>query len=435
MTIQMRALLLVAVLGLSAGCSDTTELGLSLVEQERSDLLFTDTLTMDMAVVETMPFSTISPSRWLCGAYEDPVFGKAQAGVYFNFRIPTTNVVFPTSTVDSLVLTVVYDTVGHYGSALQQPNAQTWEAYEMDAAIDINTTYRSNSTFALKAQPLAQNIVFTPNYRDSIDIDTTRLPAHLRIRLDNAFAETLLEPTQSDAYTTNNNFKSYFKGIHLRPVDGAGNDAIIRFLPKSAHTKLTLYYTDLSGASPVAKSFSYLVDTDAEAVVTTSHDYTGTDILSNNPADSFVYLQGMNGVGVRVQFPTLANLGRIVVNKAEIQLQSPFVEDSTRPIPPQIVAAEKLDTTYELADDVITSLRRTGNYALFGGSRQNVTQSLFRYRLNVSQYMQRIADGEVADNSLYIQAVTVLEPYRLIFANQRHSFYTAKLLLTYTKID
>ncbi len=435
MNIQMRALLLLAVLGFSAGCSDTTELGLSLVEQERSNVLFTDTLTMDMSVVETMPFSTTSPSRWLCGAYEDPVFGTSQAGFYCNFRVPTTNVVFPTATVDSLVLTLVYDTLGHYGSILTQPNAQTWEVFELSEAMSASATYRSNATFALKSQPLADNVVFTPNYKDSVQIDTTRLPAHLRIRLDDNFAQTLLTPTQSDAYTTNNNFKTYFKGIYIRPVAGAANDAIVRFLPKSAHTKLTLYYTDRSGTTPIAKTFSFLTDTDAESVVNTTHDYTGTEVLSNNPTDSLVYLQGMNGVGIRLQFPTLPNLGRIVVNKAEIQLQSPFSEDSTRPIPPQLVAAEKLDTTYELADDIITSLQRTGTYILFGGSRQTMTQSLFRYRLNVSEYFQRIADGAIADSSMYIQAVTVLEPYRLILTNQRHSSYTAKLLLTYTKID
>lgn len=417
-----------------AACSDTTELGLTLVEQERSDIVYTDTLTLAMSTDTTAPFQTSSASRWLCGEYMDPEFGYLGAGFYCNFRIPTTNITFPTATVDSLVLTLTYDTLGHYGSILGTPTMQNWEILELDELITPDQSYKSNATFATKTSPLA-TFSFTPNYQDSILIDTVRVAPHLRIHLDPAFAQTLLTPPTADVYTTNNNFKSFFKGIFVRPVAGSSNDAIVRFFAKGSQTKLTLYYTDNSGSTPVAKSFSYLTDEDAESVVSLRHNYSGTQVLNNNSADTLVYVQGANGVSAKLTFPTLPNLGRIVVNKAELVFQSPFTAPTEFPSPLQLVAAEVEDTTYVLVDDLLSSLQRTGTYQVFGGARQTVSTNLVTYTMNVSQFLQRIVDGDVEGNALYIQAVTVLEPFRVALANQNSSAFKAKLYLTYTKID
>jgi hypothetical protein len=435
MTLLSRLPLLFFGFGLLAACSDTTELGLSLVEQERSDIVFSDTFQLDMTTVATAPFKTSSASRWLCGAYNDPIFGETEAGFYCNFRIPTTNISFPNATFDSLVLTLAYDTLGHYGSVLGTPTIQSWQVLELNADITPNTTYKSDATFATKTTPLA-DFTFTPAYRDTVLIDTNRLTPHLRIRLDNAFGATLLNPPTADIYTTNNNFKSFFKGIFVRATGGsANNDCIVRFLPKSTQTKLTLYYTDNTSGSPVAKSFSYLTDEDAESVVATNHNYLPTSVLNNNPTDTLVYVQGANGVSAKVKFPFLPSLGKIVINKAELIFQSPFAAVVDFPTPLQLVAAEKVDTAYILIDDLLTSLQRTGTYSIFDGARQNVSTDLVSYRMNISQYLQRVADGEVTDSAMYIQAVTVLEPFRIALANQNSTAFKAKLSLTYTKID
>jgi hypothetical protein len=421
--------------GLLAACSDTTELGLSLVEQERSNIIFSDTFNLDMSTTVTAPFKTSSASRWLCGAYDDAIFGETQTGFYCNFRIPTTNISFPNTTFDSLVLTLAYDTLGHYGSILGTPTVQSWQVLELDADILPNTSYKSDAIFATKATPLA-DFTFTPAYRDTVQIDTSRLAPHLRIRLDNAFGATLLNPPTADVYTTNNNFKSFFKGIAVRANGGsANNDCIVRFLPKSTQTTLTLYYTDNSTGTPVAKKFSYLTDEDAESVVATSHNYSATAVLDNNPTDTLVYVQGANGVSAKVKFPFLPGLGKIVINKAELIFQSPFAAVADFPTPLQLVAAEKVDTAYILIDDLLTSLQRTGTYQIFDGARQNVSTDLVSYKMNISQYLQRIADGEVTDSAMYIQAVTVLEPFRIALANQNSTAFKAKLSLTYTKID
>lgn len=422
------------VLFSAASCSDTTELGLSLVEQEQSNIIYSDTLSLLMRTQTTEPFKTSSASRWLAGEYIDPVFGEVNAGFYANFRIPTTNISFPNCTVDSLVLSLTYDTLGHYGSILATPTAQNWEVLELSEAMESDVDYKANASFATKPTALA-TLSFTPNFRDTVLIDTQRLAPHLRIRLDNSFAETLLNPTTTDAYTTNNNFKSYFKGVLVRPQAGGSNDCLIRFMAKGTQTKLTLYYTDNSTGSPVKKSFSYLTDEDAESVVALRHDYTGTVVLDNNPTDTLAYLQGANGVSIKVMFPTLANLGKIVVNKAELIFQSPFVAQTEYPSSIQLVAAEKEDTTYVLIDDLLTSLQRTSTYQLFDGTRQTVSTDLHTYKMNISQYFQAIVDNEIPDSALYLQAVTALEPFRVALVNQNGTAFKAKLYLTYTKID
>lgn len=437
--------LLLAVI-MTAGCSKPSELGLTLVEQEQSSILFTDSIGLTLQTVTTPTQNTLNAVRLLIGEYDDPVFGKTTSSAYLNFSLPSTNVSFPNTTYDSLVLSLEYDTTGHYGEILTNPTNQDWEVYRMESSIEINTDYKSDASFST-GQLLSTGLNFYPNFRDSIQIQedgaTKFRAAQLRIRLDDAFGQELLSPSDPNIYGSNENFKNFFKGLLIKPATGTTNNSIIRFRASSndIYTRLTLYYTetetDSNGVvSNVPKTYVYSAASDAESVIGIQHDYTASTILNNNPTDTIVYVQGADGVGVSIDFSDLLNLGSVSVNKAELYVYPIDGDPDDFPIPSQLVCKYDVgDGSLDFIDDVYTSFSRLGTYDLFGGILNKQDTSNIYYRMNISEYLQRVVNAETSDNKLYLQTVAVIDPSRVRLGNHNSARYASKLFLTYTKLQ
>ena len=90
-----------------------------------------------------------------------------------------------------------------------------------------------------------------------------------------------------------------------------------------------------------------------------------------------------------------------------------------------------------MVDDLQTSFRRlgVGNYTLFGGKMAADNANLYSYKMNISQFFQKIVDNEIADSSVYLQTLTILEPQQLSIGNPQAQTIKPQLRLTYTKID
>ncbi|MCH2042613.1 MAG: DUF4270 domain-containing protein [Saprospiraceae bacterium] len=437
--------LLLAVI-MTTGCSKPSELGLTLVEQEQSSILFTDSIGLTLQTVTTPTQNTLNEVRLLIGEYDDPIFGKTTSSAYLNFSLPSTNVSFPNTTYDSLVLSLEFDTTGHYGEVLSNPTNQTWEVYRMESSIEINTDYNSDATFST-GQLLGSGFSFYPNYSDSIQIEedgSSKLrAAQLRIRLDDNFGQELLNPTDPNIYSSNENFKNFFKGLLIQPVANANNNSLLRFRSSSndIYTRLTLYYseteTDSNGVvNSVPKTYVYSSASDAESVIGIQHDYTTSNILDNNTTDTIVYVQGADGVGVSIDFSSLLDLGSISVNKAELYVYPVDGDTDEFPIPSQLVCKYELaDGSLDFIDDIYTSFSRLGTYDLFGGILDKQDSNNNFYKMNISEYLQRVVNAETSNNKLYLQTVAVIDPSRVRLGNHNSTKYNSKLFLTYTKLQ
>ena len=174
---------------------------------------------------------------------------------------------------------------------------QTWEVYRVTESIVPEQDYYSDKNFALG--DLLATHSFVPQIYDSISVQGVLRKPHLRIKLDDALGQELLNPA-SNIYENNTVFKDFLKGVCIKSKAGAPNSAIIRFLPNASLTKLTLYYRD---SSNVSRTYDYLSDGDSESVLSFAQNYNGTRVLENNQSDTIVYLQGMNGVSTRLEFP------------------------------------------------------------------------------------------------------------------------------------
>lgn len=417
-------------------CSKSGDLGLSLIEESQADILYTDTLMLDMETVLTLPMESMQRARLVVGAMQDPIFGYSESALNMNFRITSTNVDFGNASLDSIVLSMVYDSAGHAGAIRTDPNArQTWQIYRLEESIRNNTIYFSDKEFATGSL-LADNIEFSPNFTDSIEINGVLMPPHLRVQLDPSLGQELLNPP-AETYTSNNNFKEFFKGIRIQIQDPSSNNSLIRFQQRNRNTKITLYYTETDGnGNSVQREFDLLTDEDSETMLAIKNDYNGTAVLNNAPTDSLLYTQGLNGLSAAIRFPSLENLGNILVNKAELLLYTIEPESDAFPRIKQLVGTSYNPSSgsYELISDVSNSLLRGSSYEISGGTLQQPSGESF-YRLNLSLYMQDLLRGRISDNTLYLQTATINTLERVVLANHRHPSKAAILLLTYTRID
>lgn len=431
------------------GCSKSSELGLSLVEQELTDIIYTDTLSLELSTVPAIKTAMYIPgserSQMIVGAYTDPIFGEASASAYINFRLPRTNPSFDNCVFDSLVMSLAYESFGHYGSIKgDNTTPQTWDVLQMSSPI-LEQNYDSDATFST-SRVLKSNATFIPQFRDSVINGTETLAPHVRIRLDNLggtdLGDDFLNPTDPTVYNSNTDFKSWFNGVYIRPTSGANNTSIVRLRAKDELTKLILHYTDNSSGTPEAKTFEFLTDEDSESISTFEHNYAGTAILNNNPLDTFVSLQGMDGVHTKIAFPTIANLGNVIINKAELVLTLRDTGTTEYSEPLQILAKSKTATNeLELIDDVVSSIVQSqgvSSSVLFGGilERDPFSTDRFLYRLYISEYMQGLVEGNAFENAIYLTTPSALDAERIQLVNTKGSVTNrAKLYLTYTKIN
>ncbi len=425
------------------GCSKSSEIGLSLVEQEQSDILYTDTTTIILTTQDADRVETSNRTIMACGSYTDVEWGESVASVFMNFRINNTGAVFPNSVFDSLVLSLAYQDFGHYGELrTNKPAAvtQNWEIARVLEDIEEGTVYESDKIFMTDGNLLKSNFQFNPNDTADVIVNGTTLAPHLRIRLDDQagidLGEIFLDPVSTgvDIYESNTNFKDWFKGIQIRPSSSNPSDgSIIRFKSKDDLTKLTLHYTDTSNGGSVAKVFEFLTNEDAEVVSSFAHTHP-VGLTDNLVTDTVVYVQGLDGLHTKIAFPFVGELGNVIINKAELVIPVADTGTNDYPEPIQLLAKIKdLGGNLVAIDDVITSINRAQSYFLFGGVLEDTGNGNFVYRMYISEEMQALANGTTLEPAIYITLPSALDPERVQLMNEK-GMNGAKLYLTYTKI-
>ncbi len=437
---------------LASSCNDPTELGSELVEEDFSNIVFTDTVevrtltTLQDSIFTYTQVVANQPSTYLCGYLDDPIFGKSKADLYFNF-IPSTNstlsnIDFTDATFDSLVLSLGYNDFVTYGDTLLPQNLRVFRlAEEMPFDVDF---YYSDDNFEVMEPAIGEKLDFLPMpttayvVNDSVSVNpriTIPLSSDLGMELmptDTMLARVLYENTAS--------FQAQFKGLKISPDENNSN--ILGFNWKSSLTYLRLYYTQ----NEVAKSFTYNVENLSTKFNEFNHDPSGSvsETFINDPvlSDSLVFVQGMSGYNVKVDFPDIQNLGNVVVNKAELEITfADLLEDDTTVYshPDRLVlTALNSDGNYYVIEDVANAIILQ-DIDLYGGTparEESGNQTLIKYRLGISNYLQNIIDDNLGgDNSVYIQVYLKNQlAQRGVFYGAGHSQYPLKLNLTYTKL-
>ncbi len=242
------ALLLFIFLG-SACENDPDEIGVGIQpDTDRLSIFTTDTFTINSYSVFVDSVRTDETSRTMLGSYFDPVFGVSTSSLALQLHLSSTSVELGDSPVlDSMVMTLDYASVALQGNEQMYAygdttTPQTFRIYELDEDIYLDSVYYSNYEVARKSEEIG-SINFEPRPTDSVMVDTSKLEAFLRIKMEDSFVQKFRDASEND-FASLDDFLDFLKGIYIQPDDVSTGGAILFFNLGSVNSRLTLYYSN-----------------------------------------------------------------------------------------------------------------------------------------------------------------------------------------------
>ncbi|MBA3970583.1 MAG: DUF4270 domain-containing protein [Bacteroidetes bacterium] len=430
-------------------CDESNVVGLDV--QPEGDLLnvgYQDTTTVRTRTVKGDSLITdetlITTGIGLIGKYVDPVFGTATASMYTQMRLPSniSSTSFGTLPIcDSIVLSLVYEGTA-YGK--KDRANQKISVYQLSQPMTTSATYYSNSTLSKNTNDLvAGSGIFTPRPTEKIVLFGDTVKAQLRVPLDNAFGQLLLNSQLSGNLATNTAFQNFFNGMYITTentttaslLPDKGN--ILHF--KMGESLMTVYYHNSNPINNDSLKYDFSLgsiarfnhyDLDYSAANPGITTQLATPTLTDN---AVVYVQSMGGTKTKIDFPFLEHWldsAAISINKAElvISVDTTMFKADTFAIPNAFILFGINDdgTTYAIPDAF-----EGPNY--FGGTANTGT---LQYRFNIARYIQQILNGDRNNNGLYLLASNgaVFGNRVILSGGSTSAVRPMKLNITYTKL-
>ncbi len=329
----------------------------------------------------------------LLGSYVDPVFGRYNAEIYTQFRLEGLNPDFGdinTIVVDSFVLAMKY--VNIYGTS----GPQTFEVYELGTDLHLDSTYYSFTTIPHAnmvnlIQPGKETVEVDPNAITVVGNDT--LSSQLRLHLSTSKGKSLLIEAMSgsNTFATNEDFLTYFKGLHIRTNNigqSSGDGAVGYFSLNDPASKLILYYTQ----GGEQKTFSFLINSSCADFnhVDIDNTMTAVETVNNDTISGQVqfYAQSYGSRAV-VQIPGISNIpSTAVIHSAVLELPVAYQTGNAFSPGFDISVATRL---VEGSTDLY-SVNTTGTFS-------SATKS---FRMDLRAYVQAIVNKEVPNSGLIL---------------------------------
>lgn len=428
-------------------CNDPTTLGSELLEEDRTQLSFFDTITMEAVMEPGSPVlitSTLnSYPAYLFGKMSDPIFGTSTAEIFMQLQPFEGDIPFLGNgyVIDSVVLALPYSTNYYYG--------RTADFFDlvvrpMPEVVSSASNYLSDTTFASEDIPLATaryrpafDSVSYINYFGSTRGDTAEANM-LRIPLNNRLASEILT-LDSATLVDEQAFLTAFPGIHIKPTSTKAG--IAAFDIDNPLTGIFIYYH----IDEVFYQYQLRINTGVLRHSYLNNDVSGTiieEVLNSNrpeEAQDVFFTQGMAGPLFRIDFPHLDQLNNknFVLNKAELEMRIGSLPGDSSNV---FLPAEQLILTYKneagqqvLIDDVLFSSNLENQ---FGGVIIDAPgDEPDIYRMNLGTYLQQAIDG-VVPSSLYVAvALKGYNAERSIIFGPDHPQYPIQLKVSGTILD
>jgi len=383
----------------------------------------TDTFEIETYTIAEDSIITSNPPNTVLGSYKDPKFGSFNASFYTQFRLGSLNPDFgdPSQIVmDSLVLALNY--VGYYGDL----SAQTFEIYELDEDLSIDSNYYSFSTKNVKSSNLVRigmgTITPKPNQTSIVGGDS--LDAQLRIQLDTNFAKNLvLEANNGTTFLTNEAFMTFFKGFYVKtnnPTQASGQGAAFYFNLNDAASKLTMYFK-LAG---INKTFDFLINSSCA-------DFTHLEI--NNSGTSISAILQNQSLGVN-EFYAQAFKHRAVVKIKHINSLPPntIIHKASLTLPIQYQTGYRFVPGVSIS--VAAKLKSTDQYYTSLGTYGGFEEYEKHFRIDVRDYIQAVLKGSIDNTGLVISPRYFINSAERIIFNGKNTSNKKKpqLIVTYT---
>jgi hypothetical protein len=419
-------------------CSDDTEVGYGLLEDEDLEIQFKDDIeliakTIDRGPIRTYSFGQATLASIVLGEMNDPDFGKLRSEIYFSPSLLTN---FPQEFAggiyDSLIFTIRIDSSLSYGSSVAEHNISI---HKLISPI-VDDTLNSSQFFPVESDLLGSVFGVIPSRIDSVtvpdglsDTSTIKLKDIIRIPLNDRFGRSLFVDTA--AHTSTTLIRERFAGFRVsdeteNSVFGVRNTSYI-----------TLYYHDAEGNF---REYIYYLN-GGPLTPHITHDYAGTSVetLLDVPVSesSYLYLEGISGTDVSIDISGLRELDNILINHASLEFY--LVDDEGRdtllyPSAQNLFLQKEGDLGLIDIEDVIIATSFVGDLRHFGGFREEDTETnKIKYEMNITTHLIDVLNGREGD-ILYLRiANKVNNPATAVLYGPNHPQFPARLKLTYTK--
>jgi hypothetical protein len=298
--------------------------------------------------------------------------------------------------VESVIFSVAY-TGYSYGSLGEGYLSVRELSADLPKTAGFNSTYNAPVLNENLLANASQTFQFKP--KTYLFGTEDSLAPQLRIPLKNSLGTRLLQPTDPTALESDENFQAYFKGLKVEA--GSYPMGVVALDLTNINSKITVYYRFDNGGLADTTFYEFPVTSDCGRYSRLQHYYqyatqpelqalSTTDTLASQ---TMVYLQAGAGTKTKIELPHLLDLqmneGRIV-NKAELIV--PFEPDSKYPPTSQIFIF------YQNSEGKLIALPDQFSGNIGGG----VEEGNKRYRLNITQYIQKVLSGELENAPLFI---------------------------------
>ena len=403
------------------------DLGLGILDPSAAlGILETDSSALIAYPAEEPPVRTSGLSRNVLGGYLDHQSTNS-VGVGLNNR---------GLVADSLVLALVFD-LSSYGYGNLAP--QRLKVFQLAEDLQIDSTYKDDrvpriATLSDLIHPSRGLFIPDPFTAPVIDGDTLR--PQLRIPLTPALAEKLLDAWGTSSLTDNTTFLQFFKGLWIRPDNGAQSvfqNGLLFFNLLDAQSKLTLYYRVARPGEEDTLKFDFLINDNCVRYTQVDHEFDlasdqglQSALVDSTLGQNTTYVQSLGGIRSEVWIPNLgaypAN-GMDAIAKAELVVP---VDAGFHPYyqpPTQLFVfrkgSEGLDAF--LPDQLSNTI---------GGIYSSDDKE---YRFNITRWVQGVFNGSYANTGLsLVPSSNGVTANRALLNGPTHPERPMRLLLTFT---
>jgi hypothetical protein len=383
-----------------------------------------DTFTLRTYSIEEDTVISDNPANVVLGSYLDPTFGSYSASFYTQLRLAGVDPNFADPSeivIDSFVLALEY--VGYYGAL----DPQTFEVYELEESLSLDSTYYSFSNLTHSTTNLvpAENATVTPNTSSPTIVDGDSLAPQLRIHLDTNMARNLIveATSESGSFSSNEAFLDFFKGLHIKTNNNTqlqSEGAALYLDINDPSSKATIYFKQNGEAT----SYDLLMNSDCA-------DFTHVDLDASNTsldeviADSTLgqnefYAQAFSSRAA-VSIPGLLNLPEnIVIHRADLSLPIQYQTGYKYQPGNNLSVATRIDSSS-------TQLANIGVIGVYNSLDKN-------FNINIREYVQSIVNKELPLTELVVSPLFFINSAERIIFNGSNTInkMKPKLTITYT---
>jgi hypothetical protein len=383
-----------------------------------------DTFTLLTYSIEEDTVISDNPANVVLGSYIDPTFGAYSASFYTQLRLAGVDPNFADPSeivIDSFVLALEY--VGYYGAL----DPQTFEVYELEESLSLDSTYYSFSNLAHSAINLvpAENATVTPNTSSPTIVDGDSLAPQLRIHLDTNMARSLIVEAASanGTFSSNEAFLDFFKGLHIKTNNNSQlpNEGAALYLDiNDPSSKATIYFKQNGEAT----SYDLLMNSDCADFTHVELDASNTsldEVIADSTLGQNEFYAQAFGSRAAVSIPGLLSLPEnIIIHRADLTLPIQFQTGYKYQPGNNLSVATRIDSSS-------TQLANIGVIGVYNSLDKN-------FNINIRDYVQSIVNKELTLTELVVSPLFFINSAERVIFNGSNTInkMKPKLTITYT---